>query len=66
LRRHTRAAGRGPASEDERTPHPAILGVGQFGQPVELRHAAGPQVVRALDDLGHVGRHFLGVLGGQD
>ena len=65
-----RAVGRRPpggrtASEHERAPDAVVLVVGQRRQPVELRHAGRPQVVGALDHLGHVGRHLVGVLGGE-
>ena len=60
-----RAARGRPAGEHERAAHAVVLGVGQRGGAVELSHAAGPQVIGALDHLGHVGRHFVGVLIGQ-
>ena len=39
----------GTASEDERTAHPVVLGVGQGRHALELRHAAGRGVVDRLD-----------------
>jgi len=53
------------AGEDKRAAHPLVLGVGQRRRTAKLGHAAGPQVIGALDHLGHVGRHFVGVLIGQ-
>ena len=54
------AASGAAAGEHERTAHPVILNVSKRGQPLEFGDRTSPQVIGALDDLGHVSRHLVG------
>ena len=53
-------AARGAATrKDERAAHPVVAHVGKIRKAFELGDRTGPQIVGALDHLGHIGRHLV-------